>query len=782
MIYLWTKDEASQLKKNLGLLVRQSELAHKVFPHVDQLPPAGPGDLVFAMGGGPLETLAKSGIVPKNRTISSLRGQPFDLPGGAKVLVSYSAAIMDTDYECYVFMLIDLRGALRYAAIGSMKPALGVYRYVSDFSEAIAGIKKKHKRTGKPVVVALDTETLSNDPYNPLAYIISVQVCYEEGKADLVFFENREASLNFNGELWLRKQIEYLLTAQDEVLLRIANGKYDLNWLAEKWGMLECTTFRMDTTIVGSLLDENRSNSLNVHAKIYTPLGGYDDELNRKHDKSRMDLVPRDEFKDYAGGDADACYRVSERLYSAVLEEDRLARFYVKVLHPAARAYETVERVGWHVDHAYYEHLSDELECEVARLEIQGREILGGRLVAKHQVEGALNLTKASLVTDFMFGVGGLGLKAKMETPKSKKPSTSMDHLRMFKDHPTAGPFVALLEEYSGVAKTYNTYVVGFRKHLRADGKFHPSYFLFSGSDDYTDDEGGAVTGRLSVKDPAIQTIPKHTKWAKKLRRVFIAPPGYLILSNDFAQGELKIAACLSNEENMIAAYLRGIDLHAVTAAELAGYKLNDFMNLKALDPAKFEAIRQLGKAGNFGLIYGMGPTGFQSYAYWTYGVTLTLEEATNHHSRFLYKLYPGLVKWHEKQRGLAHKYRQVVSPLGRIRHLPLISSTFREVASKQERRAINSPVQATLSDMSLWATALLWQMGALAKAPTFGMVHDQNLRYVPEDNWEFYVKQSVGVMENLPFEKLGWTPQLRFTVDSEIGPNLGDLKKLAHA
>jgi DNA polymerase I-like protein with 3'-5' exonuclease and polymerase domains len=734
------------------------------------------------MGGGPLETLAANGIVPKNRTINSLRGQPFDLPGGVKVLVSYSAAIMDVDYGCYVSMLVDLRIALRYAATGSLKPVIGKYRFVPNFSEAVASIQKKHKLTGKPVVVSLDTETLSNDPYAPGAYIISVQVCHEEGKSDIVFFKDQKSSREFNREPELREQIKWLLTAKGVILLRAANGKYDLNWMAKEWGLNECTTFSMDTTIVGSLLDENRSNSLNVHAKVYTPMGGYDDELNQKYDKSRMDLVPIDEFRDYAGGDADACYRVSHRLCADLSAEDRLARFYLELLHPAARAYETVERVGWCVDHAYYEHLSDELQHDIGKLEKQGREILGGRLIAKHQTDEGLNLTKASLITDFMFSPMGLNLKPKMVTPRSKQPSTSMDHLQMFKDHPEAGPYVAVLSEYSGMTKTYNTYVVGFRKHLRSDGRFHPSYFLFAGSDDYTDDEGGTVTGRLSVKDPAIQTIPKHTKWAKRLRRAFIAPPGFLILSNDFAQGELKITACVANETNMIAAYLRGIDLHAVTAAELAGYKLNDFMNLKALDPAKFEAIRQLGKAGNFGLIYGMGPEGFQAYAFWNYGLSLTIEEATAHYNRFLYRLYPGLPRWHERQKEAAKKYRQVVSPLGRIRHLPLIHSAIREVASKQGRRAINSPVQATLSDMSLWATAILWQQGALVKAPIFGMVHDQNLRFVPEDNYETYAKQSVEVMENLPFEKLGWKPQLRFTVDSEIGPNLGDLKKLAHA
>ena len=731
------------------------------------------------MGGAPLAALVKEGIVPKNRTINSLRGQLFTLPSGAKLLVSYSASIMDTDYELYIYMLVDLRIALRYAATGDMKPPLGKYLFVENFADAVDKIKKKHLSSGKPVPVSLDTETLGNNPYRPDAYIISVQVCYEEGLADVVYFESLEDSLTFNRQPKLREQIEWLLTAKGVVLLRMANGKYDLNWLAEQWGMTECSTFSMDTTIVGSLVDENRSNSLNIHAKVYTPLGGYDDPLNQKYDKSRMDLVPKDEFLTYAGGDADACLRVSRRLYTELTNDERLARFYVEVLHPAARAYETVERAGWCVDHAYYEHLSDELEYEIAKLEAQAKEILGGRLVAKHQVDCSLNLTKAGLITDFMFSPSGLNLKPKMVTPKAKQPSTSMDHLRMFKDHPEAGPYVALLEEYSGTVKTYNTYVVGFRKHLREDGRFHPNYFLFQGSDEWAEDEGGTVTGRLSVKDPAVQTIPKHTKWTKKLRRVFVPPPGFLILSNDYVQGELKIAACLSNEENMIRAYRGGIDLHAVTAAELSGYKLQDFMALETLDPAKFVALRQLGKAGNFGLIYGMGPAGFQAYAYWTYGVTLSIEEATEHHNRFLYRLYPGLPKWHGKQRDLAKKYKFVTSPLGRVRHLPLIASAMREVAAKQERRAINSPVQATLSDMSLWATAIMWKNGWLKEAPVFGMVHDQNLRYIPEDNWEKYVEQSMAVMENLPYGMLGWNPQLTFTVDSEVGKNLGDLKKL---
>lgn len=782
MLIFWTGDSVGNLRKSVGQLVKQTSVPHEVFNFVSEIPDTKEGDLVFAMGGGCLSVLAKSGIVPKNRTINSLRGVLHKLPTGAYVMVSYTASIMDVDYSSYVDMLIDCRMALRYMTTGSLLPRLGTYRVVNNFSDACAWITKQRKKTGELVPVAIDTETLGKDYINPDSYIISVQLTYRKGASDLVYFKSQKASQNFNGNPEIAKQIEWLLTAEDTVTLRLANGKYDMNWFAVKWGLTECTTFKMDTTIVGSLLDENRSNSLNTHAKVYTNLGGYDDELNRNYDKGRMDLVPMDKFVTYAGGDSDACYRVAERLREDLTDDDRLANFYIKILHPAARAYETVEQVGWCVDDVYYEHLADELRYEIKRLEKQVCELVGGRIVAKHSGKGeGINLLKARMITDFMFSPMGLDLKPKMRTAKAELPSTAMDHLMMFKDHPEAGPYVKLLQEYSGCTKTYNTYVTGFREHLRADGRFHPNYFMFQGSDDWSDDEGGTVTGRLSVKDPAIQTIPKHTKWAKAIRKAFIAPPGFLILSNDYSQGELKIAACLANERHMIEAYQKGIDLHAITAARLSGFTFEQFLKIKEADPAKYEAIRQLGKAGNFGLIYGMMEEGFRSYAYWTYGVDMTIEEATKGRADF-FSLYPGLLKWHDRCRDFARKNKFIVSPLGRVRHLPLIHSPISAVSSKQARRAINSPVQATLSDMSLWATAIMWRNGWLRPAPMFGMVHDQNLRYIPEDNWEKYVSQSVAVMENLPFHEVGWTPQLKFTVDSEVGKNLGELRKLPKA
>lgn len=732
----------------------------------------------MALGGDALKLLADAKVIPKNRSINSLRNRPFPMPGGGHVLISYSTSILDVDYGKFVDLQTDVVAACRFVKTGDFMPKVGAYRYVNDFSEAIEWIMRQKQ----PVVVALDTETLGLDPYALEGYIESIQITYKKGAADVIRFRNKLNCERVNdtigdGLKGLWHQIQWLLTS-DKVRLRGANLKYDLNWIAKHWGITTCTNYNFDTTIVGSILDENRSNSLTVHSKLFSDIGGYDDAFNQKYDKSRMDAVPDEDFLTYSGGDTDACYQASEAMKVELLKDKKLFNFYDKILHPAARAYERVERVGWCVDIPYYRDLRDEIETDVARLTKEAKEILGGALVAKHtkKKEGTLNISKAALLTDFFFSPRYLGLKPKMFTEKDHDPSTAMEHLMMFKDEPKAAPLVALLKEYTSATKTLGTYVTGFMSHIREDGKWHPNYFLFSGMDE-VETEGGAVTGRISVKDPAIQTIPKHTKWAKRLRRAIIAPPGHIILSNDYSQGELKIAACLAYEETMLAAYMNGIDLHAVTAARLAGYEFDDFLALKESNPDLFEEIRYLGKAGNFGLIYGMGAEGFMNYAIANYGVEMTLEEAEKNRDAF-FDLYPGLIAWHKEYKSRARKQGFMRSPLGRIRHLSMLHSREGGVVAKELRRAINSPVQATLSDMALWATGLMVKRNTFDIAPVFGMVHDQLLSYVPEDNWEAIATERKELMENLPFDQVGWEPQLRFTVDTEIGSNLGDLKK----
>lgn len=787
LLTIWTKDSQSEVIGSLAAAFPK-DLQYKVVNDLNRIPG---GDLVLALGSQPKDLLQAQGKIRKGRAIQSLRDQMHTV-GNQRFVISYSPSIYKVDYSQYIDLLCDTRLAARIALTGTHEPIIGTYEYVDDFAAMIAEIEEQYSVTGKPVDVCFDTETIGSDPFavatpdRPAARFVTWQFSHRVGYSAVKYFSSEE---HYQAELdrVLFDQLKWLLTSP-KISIRAANGKFDLMWVWAKARNLECTNFKLDTTLVGSLLDENRSNSLDVHAKIYTSLGGYSDLADRTWDKSRMDLRYLEDpeyFKTYAGGDTDAGLQVSAAVRTQLLKDKRLTNFYVNLLHPAARAFEVIERGGVFIDMDAYRELEADLRTELDMLIAEAVGMLGGRLFAKHRDDkrpGGINLTKPSLLCDFLFSPTGLNLKPLQFTEGSskpgatKKPSTSLDHLLMFKDHPEAGPFVKLLDNFSSTSKTLSTYVTGFQEHLRSDGRFHPSYFLFKGNK--RENEGGAVTGRLSARDPAIQTVPKHTKWGKRLRRVFAAPPGYLVLERDYAQGELKIVACLAEEEEMLEAYRQGKDLHVKTGAGLAGYTYEQVKEFETTDPDKYDKIRTPAKPANFGLLYGQSPPSFKDYAYNNYGVELTDEQAREIHRKF-FEMYPRLVNYHEVCKAYASKHGYIVSPLGRIRHLPLIRSQHFGTRGDAERQAINSPVQSTLSDMMIKALAMEHEEGGFKVAPAFAVIHDAAYDYVPEDNWESIVQHKRELMENLPFDKFGWQPQLKFTADCKVGKNMSDLKKV---
>lgn len=784
-LVIWCKDSQAKVLTTLSpVLAGFQGMEIKVVNEMTTPPKVEGAVVILALGNDPKLTMEAMKVTPKGRTTTSLRGSYFgheSLP--CPIMFSYSPGIADMDYGKYVDLLTDVGTACRFAKTGSKNPVLGEYKYVDDFKEVILRVEELYEETGKPVESTLDLETIGLDPYkepegsHPGAYIVTVQISIEIGKSYVKRFDSRLLEEAGFADMELLEQLAWILST-DMISMGGANLKFDLHWVAVRAG-LECTNFKFDTTLVGSLLDENRSNGLDVHVKIYAPeLGGYSDEFDRKIDKSRMDLVPPETLLPYAGGDTDGCLRVRKAQKRDLLKDNRLAGFYVNILHPSARAFELVERGGVMVDMDAYKELEADLLAELDILTTKAKSIIGGRIVAKHHdadKRGGLNLTKASLLVDFMFSPMGLNLKPNMTTEKTGAPSTSLDHLLTFKDVPEAAEFVSLLKDFSSATKTLGTYVHGFQKHIRSDGKFHPSYYFFAGNKD--EGEGGTNTGRLSCKDPAFQTIPKHTKWAKKLRRCFPAPPGMFILENDYSQGELRVIACLANELTMIEAYANNMDLHVITSGRFAGYSYEDMLKLKKENKELFDSIRQLGKAGNFGLIYGMGAEGFQAYAELNYGVKLALEEAAKFRNGF-FETYHQLPVYHKEYKAFAHKNGYVASPLGRMRHLPLINSSNSMVRSTAERQSINSPVQGCLSDMLIWAISISHQRGWFETSPCFGAIHDAKYAYIPEDNHEFYIERELEVMENLPFEKVGWKPQLKFVADAKFGKTMADLKE----
>ena len=782
-LVLWTSTSAQEVKKAVGhvlagwegIEVRTALGPQTTFPKTD------PGDVVLAMGTKALKLLQGGGYIPKGRTISSTREKPIAV-GKATYLVTFDPGIRMADYGMWVQLQIDTALGCRIVKTGTHLPEVGKYRYVKDFTEMRQHLAAKIAKGERPVI-AVDLETLTLDPYDPATWIVSISITPKEGYSDVIRFKGPHDQ----PEGPLLDQIDALLNSKN-IRLRGANWKYDSVWLRQKWG-LASRSFTMDTTLVGSILDENRSNSLETHAKLMTSMGGYDSDFNQKYNKARMDLVPDEPLLQYAGGDTDATFRVSQAQARLLSKDKKLKRFYQEILHPASIAFEAMERVGVLVDPSYFAKLQGELSQEIQALNQRAMSTLPRRLRLKYADN--LSLTRSKILVDFLFTPKGLNLTPRMFTAKAPEnpgpewASTSADHLNMFADHPDAGPFIQMLQEHSKAKKTLSTYVVGFMSHLRADGRLHPTAVLYRGAYGDDGDESGTVTGRLAFRDPAMQTLPKHTSWAKPLRKGYPAPPGYVIVSLDYSQGELRVTACVANEPNMIRAYRANIDMHLKTGAQLNGISLEDAIAMKASnDPgtlAMIKKIRQGGKAGNFGLIYGMSAAGYQQYAYYTYGVSLTLEEAEKQRTTFLTGLYPGLTDWHAKYKAMAHKQKFVRSPLGRVRHLPLIDSNRREIMAQAERQSINSPIQSCLSDMSCWALGLFHQRyGEPVDCQAFMMTHDQLGFYVKEDRVDAWRPRIQEIMEDLPFDRIWWAPQLSFVTDCEIGYDLASMQEVA--
>lgn len=749
------------------------------------------GDILLAMGKAAATTLLAANAfpgIPKNAGVERLRSRVGTYKG-ASALTTYDPTMTNMDATARPQIRWDIRLARRLFATNSLAPMVGKYEWTNldQFIHKIA----EFVVAGGPV--SLDLETMGFYPQYPDKRIITYQITNQVGRAWVLHHSDipKERMPELVAALTL-------LLTDPRVRLRGANLKFDLNWLWWKHGIV-CTNFSFDTMLVGSMLDENRSNSLEWHAKEHTDMGGYDTAFNQKYDKGRMDLVPKnDEFLVYAGGDVDSCLQVSETQITQLRAQPSLSRLYAEVVHPAARVFEEIEREGVLIDPKRYAALRKELEADIAQSHARAIAKLPARLKAKHA--GKLDLSRGELVADFLFDKDvGLGLTPVMFTKVKGEPSTAAKHLKMFMDDPEgdAVPFITEYRKYVSSSKIMGTYVDGFLKHLRPGNRFHASYLLFNGSAyESDDDDSGTVTGRLTALDPAMQTVPKHPKlgqskfWAKELRKCFIAPPGMVMWEADFSQGELRVVACVAEERTMLDAYMKGMDLHCLSGSQMANVPYAEFITYEAFKDSQddkekvlfalYKEFRQKAKSANFGLLYGMGPEGFQAYARDSYGVIITLAEAQAIHAAF-FKTYPGLLDYHNDSRTFAKNRGYVQSPLGRIRRLPLIRSPDNRTRSTSERQAINSPIQGCLSDLCLFAIVQIKLQLAAKGVKVVGMIHDAIIGYIPEDKAEELALEIQAVMSNLPIkEKLGWDHKLAFPADIEIGPDWGSLKKVA--
>ncbi|MEK7281180.1 MAG: DNA polymerase, partial [Chloroflexota bacterium] len=270
-------------------------------------------------------------------------------------------------------------------------------------------------------------------------------------------------------------------------------------------------------------------------------------------------------------------------------------------------------------------------------------------------------------------------------------------------------PAISLILDYRQLMKLKSTYVDTLPQLVSPQtGRLHTTF-----------SQTGTATGRLSSAEPNLQNIPIRGEWGKKIRQAIIAPEGSLLLAGDYSQIDLRALAHLSQDPNLVSAFLRDEDIHTATASQVFSVALVEVT----------PDMRRLAKTINFGVIYGMSEYGLEQ------ATELSREEAAQFITAYFEK-YQGVKAYLEGIKGKARERGYVETLLGRRRYLPEINSANRQVREAAERMAINMPVQGTSADIIKLAMLRLHEemKRRKLKAKLLLQVHDELVFEVPQE------------------------------------------------
>ena len=305
-------------------------------------------------------------------------------------------------------------------------------------------------------------------------------------------------------------------------------------------------------------------------------------------------------------------------------------------------------------------------------------------------------------------------------------------------------PIIDLITSYREVTKLKNTYVDTLPLLVDENSRVHTTFNLTI-----------AQTGRLSSTDPNLQNIPVRTELGKHIRTAFVAGEGNVFVSADYSQFELRLAAVMSGDKDMIESFNSGADIHTITAAQVYGRDIEDVT----------KQMRYAAKAINFGILYGMSPHGLAIAA------NMTFEQAAHFIEKYK-ELRPALFTYMNSIKEFARKEGYVETLFGRRRPMPDIKSSNFVVRGAAERAAINMPIQGTEADlMKLAMVRANEKLRAVEGADMLLQIHDSILVECKEADAERIAKLLQETMETV-------APSLpvKLAVDTTTGKNWGDL------
>ena len=565
----------------------------------------------------------------------------------------------------------------------ALDPALaapGRYDAVLDDVELQAWLARLHAAD----LIAFDTETTSLDAID--AEIVGVSFAVEPGHAAYVplrhDYPGAPAQLDRAQVLALLKPL--LEDAGRPKLLQ--NAKYDSEVLANHGIRLAGIAHdsMLESYVWNATATRHDMDSLAQRYLGYTTIK-FEDVAGKGAKQIPFAQVDLDTATRYAAEDADITLRLHRALWPRLEAEPDLRGVYERIELPLVPVLARMERRGVLIDADQLRRQSQALAARMHQL-MQRAETEAGQ---------PFNLDSPRQLQAILFDK--LGLPVHVKTPGGQ-PSTNEEALEAIRD---AHPLPGLILDYRLLAKLRSTYTEKLPAMIKpASGRVHTSYH-----------QAVAATGRLSSSDPNLQNIPVRSEEGRAIRAAFIAPPGWVIVSADYSQIELRIMAHLSGDAGLREAFRRGEDIHRATAAEVFG-----------LAPEAVGADqRRAAKAINFGLIYGMSAFGLARQ------LGIGRSEAQAYMNRY-FERYPGVRVYMERIREQAQRQGYVKTLFGRRLYLPEIRARDAARRAGAERAAVNAPMQGTAADIIKRAMIAVdaWLQTRADDAHLIMQVHDE--------------------------------------------------------
>lgn len=581
--------------------------------------------------------------------------------------------------------------------------------------------------------ISFDTETTSTDQMR--AELVGIALAVEPGEG--YYIPVGHAS-ELGTQLPLAQVLEALKKPLGDAKIPKVGHNLKYDYVVLKRYGLTASPMTFDTMIAEWLINPaSRNLGLKNLAWVrqnikMTPI----DELIGKGKKQiSMAEVPIDQAAAYAAADAEVVLRLIPELEDE-LRERQAEALLRDIEMPLLPVLAHMEMEGVALDVSFLQQMSAELSQRLGEIERQVYEAVGM----------PFNLNSPQQLSTALFDTLKISPPDRTAKTSTGFYSTSADILESLRGQ---HPVIDLVLEHRELAKLKSTYLDALP--LQINPLTHRVHTSFS--------QTGSVTGRLASSDPNLQNIPIRTEIGRQVRKAFIASPDHVLLAVDYSQIELRIVAHMANDQGMLAAFRAGQDIHAATAAAIFG------IPLESVDKDQ----RRRAKAINFGLIYGMSPFGLTRYA------DLTLAEAENFVSEY-FRQFPGVKAYLDGIRRLAAEQGYVETLLGRRRYFPALKSlSDRNQRNREEREAINAPIQGTAAD--IMKIAMIRLPPALEEARLGGrmilQVHDELVLECPRQE----LTRTAAIVQQVMGE--AYTLSVPLLTEARWGLNWGEMQPL---